>query len=189
MRGSRACAVAATLACLVFAGSGAAAPGESARRVGAYCPLPEPGQKPACLEPAEARYSEFFDAVDQGALDASTAEALEADLRSEQAGYLALSSVAYAYFRLARHKAENPALDPQIAAQLERWNAMLSSLYEDARVDPDFRSAVRQAAVDLDTRVPDAGVMAAIEAVDARLSMRDPIARLLERAFGGTGQP
>ena len=34
---------------------------------GAYCPLPEPGEAPSCLVPAQAEYGEFFRGVASGA--------------------------------------------------------------------------------------------------------------------------
>ena len=33
-------------------------------RPGAYCPLPKPGETPACMLPAKQAYGEFFAALD-----------------------------------------------------------------------------------------------------------------------------
>ena len=44
---------------------------------GAYCPFPEPGQKPACLDPARAKYEEVFAALDDGEVADEHIDALE----------------------------------------------------------------------------------------------------------------
>ena len=177
----------------------------AADRPGAYCPLPEPGVEPECLAPARARYGPFFEALEQGEVDADEAARIEAELTAgsgDQEAYLALSSLAYAYWRLALRAAEAEAADPELVAQLQGWNALLSAAYERSPEDSDFRGAVRQAAVDLDQHSPSEGLQCLdasgqptrcyvttslierIDRIDGQLGVRGAIRRLLERMFG-----
>ena len=133
------------------------AAGDDPSAAGAYCPFPEPGQKAACLAPAENRYPGFLDSADSGALDDVAAARIEADLTASATSadaYLALSSLAYAYYRLAQFEAADPGADPGLVARLEHWNGIMSSVYRDASNDPRLRSAVFEAAADLHARVP-----------------------------------
>ena len=174
-------------------------------RPGAYCPLPEPGEKPQCLEPAQREYGEFFGAVDGGELgDAQTAR-LETDLASGAEGanaYLALSSLAYGYYRLAQRAAATPGEDPEVVARLERWNALLARAYQVSPDDAPYRDAVRVAALDIQERSPSVklrcldaeGEAAACDSTEAVLralgrgrdetGVRGVLGRLLERLFG-----
>ena len=66
----------------------------AAAQPGAYCPLPEPGQRPICLEPAQAHYADFFAAVERGRVTAADTAPVEADLdgrAGRERAYLALS--------------------------------------------------------------------------------------------------
>lgn len=134
---------------------------------GSYCPLPEKGEVSSCLAPAQAEYGEFFtalgDAEESDELDTSAA-ALESEVAKGASGeraYLALSSLSYGYYQLAQRAAATPGEDPQVVARLERWNALLSRAYDVSGDDERYRSAVREAATDIDARV------------DTRLSCRD----------------
>ena len=132
------------------AGSGEVAPG-------AYCPFPEPGQAPACMEPAQREYADFFSAVEEGEITNADASLLESEVASGAAGkapYLAISSLSYGYYRLAQRAAESPGEDPVVAARLQRWNKLLSVAYDTSADDPNYRKAVREAAHDLQERAP-----------------------------------
>ena len=111
-------------ACLV-----AAAPAvESRPPPGAYCPFPAEGEKPACLQPATEAYAEFFAELETGAMSEEGAARVEADLAAGAASdrsYMALSSLAYGYFKLAERAAAERG-DPEMLARLERWNALLA---------------------------------------------------------------
>ena len=170
---------------------------------GAYCPLPPPGQTPRCLDPAKAQYGDFFASLEQGVPgDAATAQ-LEADVAAgggEQA-YLALSSLAYAYWRLSERAAEG-SHDTGVALRLERWNALLREAYAASGDDPGYRAAVREAALDLRRRAPpvrvrcvDAAgataecdsteaVLRGIDATAGEVGLRGALGRLLARIFG-----
>jgi hypothetical protein len=134
---------------------------------GAYCPLPEPGQRPACLEPARARYAEFFAALGAGALDDARAATLEADLvagAASERAYLALSSLAYGYYWMAERAARDPRTLPEVQSRLERWNEVLAAAYAASPADAAWRSAVREAAADVHRRAPPV----ALHCLDAR---------------------
>jgi len=174
---------------------------------GSYCPLPPPGQKPRCLDPAQAVYGEFFEALEQGVpADAATAR-LDADLAAGPASanaYLALSSLAYGYWRLSE-RAAHAQSDPALAARLESWNALLREAYTASPEDSSYRAAVREAALDLHRRAPpvrlrcvDAAgataecdsteaVLRGIDAASGEVGLRGALARLLARIFGGDG--
>jgi hypothetical protein len=124
---------------------------------GAYCPFPKKGEKPVCFTEVEQEYSDFFAAVDSGQVDGPRVRELEETLKdTEQAEEraLALSSLAYGYFMLAERAAASDRPDPALVARLETWNALLSSVYEEAESQPQFRTAVRDAALDLHARAP-----------------------------------
>jgi hypothetical protein len=176
---------------------------------GAYCPFPEPGQRPKCLEPARAEYGEFFEALDDDELDDAKSARLEADLSAGAAAgnaYLALSSLTYGYYRLAQRVTSDPEQDPALVARLERWNALLSRAFDASANQPGFRKAVREAAVDLHRRGPavrlrcaDAdgqpaecssteAVIRGIDAADDRVGYRGALGRLLQRITGGSSE-
>ena len=168
---------------------------------GAYCPLPARGEKPRCLEPAVAEYGECFAAVEKGHTAGSELSRVEdtvaAGGSSEQA-YLALSSLAYGYYRLSQQAARTPETSPEIAARLERWNALLGQAY-DVSEDAAWRAAVREAALDLQQRAPpvrlscrDAqgeqapcdstdAVLRGVDAATDEVGIRGGLRRLLER--------
>jgi hypothetical protein len=134
-----------------------AAAADEKSQPGAYCPLPEPGKRAACLGPAQARYQEFFAGVDRGALDDAAAAQVEADLLARPevvAAYDALSSLAHGYYRLAKRAADSPALDAGTQQRLERWNTLLANAYERSAADPAYRDALRSAAADVHRRTP-----------------------------------
>jgi hypothetical protein len=96
--------------------------------------------------------------VDSGEIDdpriAHLEKTLQQDGRDEERA-LALSSLAYGYFMLAERAAAEDRPDPALVARLETWNALLSRVYADAEDSPVFRTAVRDAALDLHERAPD----------------------------------
>lgn len=168
-------------------------------KVGAYCPLPEKGQKPVCLAPAEAAYGDFFEAVDAGAVSAAEAARVESDLSGASGDaqtYLALSSLSYGYYRLAEEVAASPEADPALSARLAHWNDLLLDLYGGPSTDATLRAAVREAAEDLQARVPSCpasypggcthseDLVRALAAVDGGASLRSPLSELLERIVG-----
>ena len=184
----------------------ASAQGAGEIRPGAYCPFPKPGEKPACLQPAKQEYGEFFAALDaNGTLDEAAAARVEADVAAgpgSENAYLALSSLAYGYYRLSQQATATPGLDPEIVARLERWNALLSSAYASSPQDASFQHSVRQAALDLQRRSPpvelscldESGGRVSCDSTDAvvrdldrlrdQVGVRGALARLLERFFG-----
>jgi len=200
-RGLAAAGVAAALAAVSPAP--AAEPGDAAKP-GAYCPLPEAGERPRCLDPAVERYGEFFTALDEGSLDDADAARLEEELARAEgspASYLALSSLSYGYFRLARKAAKDPAADPAVVTRLARWNELLGRAYEASR-DPAYREAVEAAAEDLHARARGVSMECvgaqghatrcdATEMALRRLRMgreaaglRGALSRLVDRVFG-----
>ena len=184
----------------------AAGAGTAAEKVapGSYCALPVKGETPKCLGPAIAEYGEFFTALGDEDVAAARLERVEHDLAAGDSdkAYLALSSLAYGYWRLSRRAAAEPDVDPAIAEQLEQWNAVLAMAYEANPDDPKFRSAVREAALDLSKRAPpvrlrcvgEQGEASECDSTDAVLRGLDAVAgeagiggglqRLLERMFG-----
>jgi hypothetical protein len=187
---------------LAFAQPAGAAGGEIQK--GAYCPLPEKGEIPRCLAPAQANYEEFFDALDAGDASGAGVQRVEAEVAKGAAGeeaYLALSSLSYGYFRLADRAASTPDEDPEIVARLERWNALLARAYENSPDDARYREAVRLAATDLDTRVDfpltcsdsrgqpadcnsTQSVLRGFNATSERVGVRGALERMLRRMFG-----
>jgi hypothetical protein len=106
------------------------------------------------MQTARAEYGSFLEDVDAGQVREETAVALEADLESEDRAYLALSSLAYGYYRLAQHAASQPSPSPVLTSRLDHWNALLSALYAGNADGSDLRRAVLAAALDLHERAP-----------------------------------
>jgi hypothetical protein len=173
---------------------------------GAYCPLPEKGEVPSCMAPARETYSGWFDALERGALadaDAAQVESAVAQGAASEHAYLALSTLAYGYYQLARREADRPEQDPAVAARLTRWNTLLESAYAASPDDAAYRAAVRRAAEDLRQRAAirlpcqDAkgapadcnsteAVLRGLDAADEQLGIRGALDRLLRRLFGGS---
>lgn len=176
---------------------------------GAYCPLPEKGEVPRCLDPAQQEYRAFFDTLDDAEPDDAALAEVEADVARGAAAaqpYLALSSLAYGYWRLTERAADAAQSDPQLVARLERWNALLAEAYAVSPDDARYREAVRAAAIDLNRRVdfplscPDArgeptecnsteAVLRALSASSDRVGIRGALAHLWRRVFGGGDAP
>jgi hypothetical protein len=194
---------------LAPAAAGPALAGGDPAQAGAYCRLPPPGQAPRCLDPAKAQYGDFFASLEQGLPEESAAARLEADLAAGGAsehGYLALSSLAYAYWQLSERAAAS-AHDAAVAARLERWNALLREAYVASGNDPGYRAALREAALDLRQRAPavrvrcvDAAgdtaecsstevVLRGMDATTAEVGLRGALGRLLARLFGEEEAP
>ena len=113
---------AAVLAAATVMASPLRAAGGDPSAAGAYCPLPEQGQVPECLKPAKAEFGDFFEAIEAGGVNDSQSRKLETALAgsSQEESYLALSSLAYGYFRLAQRAAADPSATPRLTARLER---------------------------------------------------------------------
>ena len=170
---------------------------------GSYCPLPEPGERPACLGPARETYSEYFTALDSGAIadaDAASLEAAVAQGAAAEHAYLALSSLTHGYFEIARREAARPEQDPEVALRLARWNALLEQAYTASPDDDGYRAAVRRAALELRERAPlpvpcqaeggaasacssTESVLRSIDAANERAGLRGALERLLRRIF------
>lgn len=171
----------------------AAGAGGSGRPLpGAYCPIPEPGQPAACIDVARETYPGFIEGVEQGELDPEATRALEADLDSVDRVYLALSSLAYGYYRLAEHS--DGEADPSPAAEiLERWNHLLSQLYEASHDRPELQHAVRTAAEDLDRKAQSDSsdvLLRTLRQADAEAEqhgIRAALSRIVQRMRGGEG--
>ena len=171
---------------------------------GAYCPLPEKGEVPQCMEPAQATYSSYFRALADGNLadaDSAQLEQTVAEGAASEHAYLALSSLTYGYYQLARREAGRPEQDPEVALRLARWNTLLERAYAASGEDLAYRAAVHRAARELRERAPirlpcqDAsgapaacssteGVLRGLEAADERSGIRGALERLLHRFFG-----
>lgn len=169
---------------------------------GAYCPLPEGDEPPACLEPAAKDYERFFAGLEEGQMDDAALAEVERDLAGARR-YEALSSIVFAYYVLSRRAAAGPSADPGVAARLERWNAMLGDTYR-ASDDGRFRDAMRRAAGDLRTRAPAVPVRcggarpgaaecssteafaAAVAGARDRTGLRGALGRVLDRLTGGS---
>lgn len=178
----------------------AAGPTGKPNAPGSYCPLPEGDAPPVCLDPAQAQYSPFFQGLGAGQVDAASAAKVEADLRGERR-YEALSSLSYAYYLLSRRAAAGAEPDPEIRARLERWTALLGETWRANEADPRFRTALREAASDLERRAPalrlrctdpdgrarecqsTAELVAAMTERD-QIGVRGAIGRLFDRVFG-----
>lgn len=176
---------------------------------GAYCPLPKKGEVPRCLAPAQAEYASFFTALDD---PHATEEELDAGLgpvEQEMArgaggerAYLALSSLTYGYYRLAQRTAATSHADPALLARLERWNELLARAYAGSADDPAYRSALHQAASEIDERVDvelrcldaageavpcdsTAQVLRGFNEASGRVGIRGALENVLGRFFGG----
>lgn len=189
---------AAALLAVIAAGASHAGGGAEP---GAYCPLPEPGERPKCLAPARATYGDYFAALDRGAVadaDAAPLEAAVAQGASAEYAYLALTSLAHGYYELARREAGRPEQDPEVALRLARWNALLERAYAASPEDESYRAAVRRAATELHERAPIAvpcsdergaasscssteSVLRDLDAADERAGIRGALSRLLHR--------
>lgn len=131
-------------------------------KAGAYCPFPAKGEAQRCFDGVQQDYSDFFRAVEEGEVGEEHEEQLRQDLATGgERGYGAVSSLAYAYYRYAERAAASDTVDPAVVARLERWNRVLSSVYEDERTDPGLRGAVQAAAEDLHARAPAVGTQCA----------------------------
>jgi len=190
---------------LTFGAAFAAGPVEP----GAYCPFPKPGEKPTCMTPAKEKYGEFFTALDgEGEVGDAALAQVEQDVAAgaaSQDAYLALSSLAYGYYKLSQQAAETPGNDPEIVARLERWNQLLAQAYAASAQDEGYQASVREAALDLQARSPkvalscldEAGARVACDSTDAvvrdidrlrdEVGVRGALARLLGRFFGASG--
>jgi hypothetical protein len=158
------------------------------------------------MAPAQERYGEFFAALDsEGQLEEVALARVEADMAAGAASenaYLALSSLAYGYYRLSQRAASTPSDDPEVVARLERWNALLARAYQVSAQDAGFRESVREAALDLHQRSPrvqldcldEAGrsvrcdsteaVLRDIDRLRDQVGVRGALSRLLTRFFG-----
>ena len=182
--------------------------GAGGNEPGAYCPLPKKGETPQCLEPAIAEYGEFFSALEEQDVSESRLARPEGDVAAGAEGdnaYLALSSLAYGYYRLSQRVATADEADPRFLARLERWNALLAVAYDASGDDTDFRQAIREAALDLQRNAPPVrlrcvdergetigcdstdAVMRGIDAAANEVGFRGALERLLERIFGREG--
>ncbi len=197
---------AAALAALLAAPGALAAPPGKAAAPGAYCAIPEPGETPDCLDPAKSKYGDFFRAVEAGETgDAPLAEVERAVASGagDADAYLALSSLAYGYYQLSQRAAREEGADPAIARRLERWNELFASVYGEDPEATAWRSAVREAARDLEARaapvplecrsrdgVPQPcsateAVLWNLDQTAADVGYRGGLEKLLERWFGG----
>ncbi len=173
---------------------------------GANCPLPKQGEKPRCLVPAMDRYQEFFEALDDQSVGDAKLGRVEREVAAGAASensYLALSSLAYGYYRLSLRAAAEESADPQVVARLERWNALLGAAYDASPEDERYRQAVHQAARDLQRRAPPVrlrcideqgasvacdsteAVIRGVNAAAGEVGIRGGLERLLERIVGG----
>jgi len=179
--------------------------GAGANEPGAYCPLPKKGETRRCLEPAIAEYSEFFSAIEENDVSETRLARLEGDVAAgagAENAYLALSSLAYGYYRLSQRVAAADDADPRFLARLEQWNALLAVAYETSADDTEFRRAVREAALDLQRNAPPVrlrcvdergetvecdstdAVMRGIDTAASEVGIRGALERLFERIFG-----
>jgi hypothetical protein len=208
-RPGRAAALAAIAAAALLPAALRAAPPEHAHEPGAYCPLPEKGEVPRCLDPAQQAYGSFFEALDRSdpeSEDAALATVEEAVARGPEdaRAYLALSSLSYGYYRLAQRAAASEGEDPEIARRLMRWNDLLARAYRMSPDDEPYRDAVREAARDLSVRAPvrlpcrDAegqesecesteDVLRGLGAASDEAGIRGALERLLRRILGEGG--
>ncbi len=192
-------ALAALLPLLLAAGS---------VKPGSYCPFPKDGAPPACMASAQSAYSELFSELAKGEVSDEQVAQVEKDVAAGATGpraYDALSSLTYAYYLVSRRAAASEAVDPRVVTRLERWNALLGRVYEDSAGEAGYRTALREAALDLRNRAPavrlsckDAEGRASpcdsTEAIvramsDARdeTGIRGAVGRLLEQLFGDEG--
>lgn len=183
----------------------AGAPARAAEEpeAGVYCPLPKAGEVPRCLGPAQAEYGEFFQGLEEGELDDGATARVEADLAADtpdERAYLALSTLAYAYYRLSLRAAEGG--DPAVASRIARWNQVLSGSYQAHHEDPAFQDSLRGAALDLRDRAPAVALdcrdaegrpvacdstdelVRAIDRIQERTGIRGALTRILESLLG-----
>jgi hypothetical protein len=190
------------LAAIASAGSAPGADGEIGP--GAYCPLPEAGKVPTCLDPAQQTYGDFFTALDADGIDADSLAPVEAVVgrgASAEHAYLALSSLTYGYYRLAARAASSESTDPALVERLARWNDLLANAYAASPEDPAYRAAVRQAAEELRVRAPIAlpcrdatgqaiactsteAVLRGFNAASEEVGLRGALERVVRRIFG-----
>ena len=136
-----------------------------------------------------------LESLEAGGVDDSQSQRLEAALggsSSDEESYLALSSLAYGYFRLAQRAAVDPEARPRLTARLDRWNQILLDAYSESESRPDFRRALRLAARDLETKAPaTAGtLLQQIAQADGRSSgMRGALEGLIGRILGERDDP
>lgn len=184
----------ATLALAATAGAPpAAGVGGDPAQPGSYCLLPDrPGGERRCLAPARQRYGELFESLEEGgAPPPEASQEVERELETGGPGaVLALSSLSYAYWRIALRAAETEEMDPALADRLEEWNRVLATAYERHRHEPELRHEIHTAAADLEARAPESveparGLLGRLDDVDGRLGLRGAIRRVLERVFGG----
>jgi hypothetical protein len=163
------------------------------------------GEVPKCMAPARETYGGYFDALERGSLadvDAAQVELAVSQGAASEHAYLALSSLAYGYYQLARREAGRPEQDPAVAVRLARWNTLLEHAYASSPGDETYRAAVRHAAEDLRERAlislpcrdeHDAptectsteAVLRGIDTADEQAGIRGALDRLLRRWFGG----
>lgn len=206
-RARRARGALAALFAMAALPAGPAAGGDAGRasEPGAYCPLPEKGEVPRCLDPARETYGSFFEALDDESVGDASVSAVEEAVARGSAGphaYLALSSLAYGYYRLAQRAEATAGDDPPLQARLHRWNALLARAYAESPGDTRYREAVRRAAEELRERAPIAlpchdargeesecnateSVLRSFDATTRRVGIRGALERLLLRIFGG----
>ncbi len=167
---------------------------------GAYCPLPEGDEPPACLQPATQDYAEFFSGLREGRVDDEALAEVERDLAGENR-YQALSTLVYGYYVLSQRAVLGKAGEVELASRLEHWNELLGDTYQNAG-DKAFRMAMREAVGDLEERAPSipvrcadadgnltecestAAVAAAITDTRDRTGIRGAVGRLLQRLMG-----
>ncbi len=145
------------VAALAGLGPALEARGAGEIEAGAYCPLPQKGETPKCLEPAMREYGEFFTAVGEGKVDAESLARVEEALNAPDGSpksYLALSSLAYGYWRLSERASGQEETHEEITDQLAQWNAVLGRAYDASAEDETFRMALREAALDLQAHAP-----------------------------------
>jgi hypothetical protein len=177
-------------------------------KLGSFCRLPEPGEKPVCLQPARDTYGEFFAAVEEGHVSDDLLDGPESALVAEPGSYeayVALTSIAFGYLSLARHASDTADMNPELAGRLERWNELLSETYARRSVPAHFKDALRQAADDLHFRVSNmrtscvmasgrsggcsSGLVGALREADEAGVVRSPMRRLIERIRGNETNP
>lgn len=171
---------------------------------GAYCPLPERGELPKCLDPAQQTYEGFFGALERDGLDDDSLADVEAAVgrgAADEHAYLALSSLSYGYYRLASRAAQQAVADPALVERLARWNDLLAHAYAASPGDERYRAAVRQAAEELQVRAPIAlpcrdaagaetactsteSVLRGFNAAGERVGLRGALEQLVRRLLG-----
>jgi hypothetical protein len=204
-RAAQRCSLAGGILAALACPAASAAAGSGASQPGAYCPLPEKGEAPRCLEPAQSQYGSFFAAVEDGSAHDGRLAEVEGEVARGAAGehaYLALSSLAYGYYRLAQQASASATESPDVVERLERWNRLLARAYDVSPDDAHYRDAVRLAATDINDRVElglpceDAqgnasecnsteSVLRGFNAASERVGIRGALERIVLRIFGG----